>query len=335
MIRLGQIGAGIWGSNLLRNFACAKGAKMVVCCDKDGRKLERVRSLYPEIEITTDDTTLYKRPDIDALIIATPPSTHGELARLALENGKHVFVEKPVALKIEDAVKIRDIAEKKKLVLMVGHLLLHHPAVKALKKIVDSGELGKVFYMYSARLNLGQVRLEENALWSLAPHDISVALYLLGTMPAEVTAWGKSYLQPDVEDVIFMSLKFSGDIIYNVQVSWLDPHKIRKFTIVGSKKMAVFDDMEKKEKIKIYDKGVEKIDYNAEKVFTYREGEVHAPAVGLEEPLKIECEHFIESIKEGHKPITDGNNGIDVLRVLEAAQESLKNGGIPVKVKKV
>ena len=336
MLRIGQIGVGIWGSNLLRNFCALTNAKVVICCDKDKEKLDRARNIYPHLEVTKNADDLFLRPDIDAVVIATQPSSHGKLAAKALENGKHVFVEKPIALKTADAVKLCRMAKERKLVLMVGHLLLYHPAVRLLKEIIDSGELGQIFYIYSTRVNLGQVRLEENALWSLAPHDISVAMYLLGHDPIEVAAWGQPYLQRDIEDVIFMSLKFKDDILSNVHVSWLDPHKIRKFTIVGSKKMAVFDDMEPVNKIKIYDKGVDKkVDYyKYEAFFSIREGEIHTPKLNKVEPLQLECQHFIDSVINKKSPFTDGVNGLRVLSVLEAAQISLKRSGRPVKVKR-
>lgn len=336
MLRLGQIGAGLWGSNLLRNFNLIDNAKMVVVCDKDARKLEKAKSLYSSIETTTSPEEFFKRQDIDAVIIATPPSAHGALAEEALKRKKHVFVEKPIALTTADARNLLELSESSKLTLMVGHLLLYHPAVIYLKKIIEAGTLGDIFYLYSTRVNLGQVRLEENALWSLAPHDVSVALYLAGEMPIEITARGESYLQKDIEDIIFMTLRFSNNILANIHVSWLDPHKIRKFTIVGSKKMAVFDDMEKQNKIKIYDKGAEiKLDYNYGSFFNLRDGDVETPALNMAEPLKLECQHFVNSVLNKTRPFTDGKNGLEVLSVLEAANESLKNLGKPVKVKRI
>jgi len=335
MLKIGQIGVGIWGSNLLRNFYSIPNAKVVVCCDKDKKKLKKVRSLYPGIKTTQDAKTLFNKFDIDAVVIATPPSSHAKLAKLALKNKKHVFVEKPIALKAKDAIEIHKLEKKNKLTLMVGHLLLYHPAVRLLKKIIDSGELGKILYIYSTRVNLGQVRLEENALWSLAPHDVSVAMYLLGKVPLSVSTKGKSYLQKNIEDVIFLSLNFKNNTISNIHVSWLDPHKIRKFTIVGSRKMAVFDDMEKKAKVKIYDKGVDKkVDYNYKSFFKIRQGDIRVPKLGSVEPLKLECQHFVDSSLSNKKPFTDGVNGLSVLSVLEAAQRSLKNSGKSVKVKR-
>ncbi len=335
MIRIGQIGAGIWGSNLLRNFAALDNAQVVVCCDKDKAKLEKARLIHPGVETTQKAEDLYFKYDLDAVVIATPPSTHGKLALEALKNDKHVFVEKPIALKTKDALRLCKIAKERQRNLMVGHLLLYHPAVRFLKKSIDNGELGKIFYIYSTRVNLGQVRLEENALWSLAPHDVSVAMHLVGDMPIEVTARGESYLQKDIEDVIFMTLKFKNNILCNIHVSWLDPHKIRKFTIVGSEKMAVFDDMDPANKIKIYNKGIDKkTDYNYSTFFSIREGDIHIPRVELMEPLKIECKHFVDSIINKTTPFTDGRNGLEVLSVLEAAQKSLGNFGRPVKVKR-
>ncbi|MFH1594011.1 MAG: Gfo/Idh/MocA family oxidoreductase [Candidatus Omnitrophota bacterium] len=336
MLRLGQIGVGIWGSNLLRNFAAVRNARVVACCDKDKGKLRDVQGLYPGMATTTRVQDLFEKHELDAIIIATPPSTHGKLAELSLKNRKHVFVEKPIALKMKDALRILRMAESSGLVLMVGHLLLYHPAVRLLKRIIDQGELGKVLYMYSTRVNLGQVRLEENAMWSLAPHDVSVAMYLLGQTPTEVMARGEAYLQKGIEDVIFMSLKFGKRRFSNIHVSWLDPHKIRKFTIVGSRKMAVFDDMEPVDKVKIYDKGVERTgEYNYQSFFTLRHGDVHIPKVKLREPLKLECQHFVDSVSGRRRPFTDGRNGVEVLSVLDAAERSLKLSGRAVKVRKV
>ena len=334
-LRIGQVGVGIWGSNLLRNFCGIENAEVIVVCDKDKSKLNKIKKLYPDIKITTNIKDVFNKFDIDALVIATPPSSHAKLAKLAIKNKKHVFVEKPIALKTKDAVNICKLAKKSGLTLMVGHLLLHHPAVHLLKKIIDSGELGKILYIYSARVNLGQVRLEENAMWSLAPHDVSVALYLMGALPDEVSARGNSYLQRKIEDVIFMSLTFKNNVFSNIHVSWLDPHKVRQFTIVGSKKMAIFDDMEPKEKIKVYDKGVDKkIAYNYKTFFKIRQGNVRIPKLKNTEPLKLECQHFVDSVLKRKKPFTDGINGLLVLSVLEAAQKSLKASGRPVKVKR-
>ncbi len=256
MIKLGQIGAGMWGQNLLRNFYNLIDCRMKICCDKNKSVLEKIKSQYEDnIKVTGDFDDLIRDPQIDAVVIATLPVTHGRFAVKALSAGKHVFVEKPLALDLDDAKEMLKVAKKNKRILMVGHLLLYHPAVRKLKDYINDGSLGELHYIYSSRVNLGQVREEENALWSLTAHDISVAMHLLGERPLDVSVTGKSYLRKGIQDVVFVTLNFKNKVMVHIHASWLDPHKIRKFTVVGSKKMAVFDDMESAEKLKIYDKG--------------------------------------------------------------------------------
>ena len=333
-ITIGQVGVGAWGQNVLRNFHLLDNAHLKICCDKNKETLKNVQELYKgQVQTTEDFTDLLKDPALDAIAVVTPAAQHFEFALRALEAGKHVFVEKPLCLNTEDAEKLLQAAERKNKILMVGHLLLYHPAVRKLNKIINDKELGNIHYIYSTRVNLGKVRKEESALWSLAVHDISVALYLLGETPIEVTAKGASYLRDKVEDVVFLTLSFKNKAIVHIHASWLDPHKVRKFTVVGDKKMAVFDDMEPKEKIKIYDKGVDrKMDFKTyEEFLTLRNGDVHDLPVEMDEPLKLECTHFIEHIKDGTTPDTGGGNGLEVLKILRAAQDSLEAGGKPVK----
>lgn len=336
MVNLGQIGIGTWGQNLLRNFSNLKDCAVKICCDKNKSALEKIKLNYNDkIKVTDDFDNLLKEPKLDAVVISTLPVTHARFAIKALSKSKHVFVEKPLALKIEDAEEMIRTAKKNKRVLMVGHLLLYHPAVKKLKSYIKEGVLGDIHYIYSTRVNLGQVRAEENALWSLTSHDISVAMYLLEKMPLRVQAIGKSYIRKNIQDVVFVTLNFKNNVIAHIHASWLDPHKIRKFTIVGAKKMAIFDDMESSEKIRLYDKGFawQKNYGNYETFLTLREGDIHIPKIDMVEPLKLECQHFIDCIANKKEPFTDGENGLEALKVLDAAQKSMKQNGKTVKIR--
>lgn len=335
MINLGQIGAGIWGQNLLRNFFNARDCTVKICCDRNKSALEIIRRNYHDnIKLTDSFDALLKESNLDAVVVATLPATHAHFAIKALSKGKHVFVEKPLALKLEDAKEMLRVAKRKKRILMVGHLLLYHPAIQKLKTYIREGALGDIQYIYSTRVNLGQVRAEENALWSLTSHDISVAMYFTENKPYQVQATGKSYIRSHIQDVVFVNLNFKNNVIAHIHASWLDPHKMRKFTIVGSKKMAVFDDMESSEKIRIYDKGFDwqKNTGTYETFLTLREGDIHIPKIDMVEPLKLECQHFIDCINRNRQPLSDGNNGLEVLEVLNAAHNSLIKNGKAVKI---
>ncbi len=337
MIVLGQAGVGFWGKNHFRVFSGLKNCCLKTCCDKNKEALDKIpESLRCGTKFTHDFDDIIKDKEIDGVVITTPSETHARLTLKALSSGKHVFVEKPLALSVEDAEKMVRMAEKSKKILMVGHLLLYHPAAKKLKSYIEDGSLGDLNYMYSTRVNLGQVRAEENALWSLTAHDISLAIYLADKMPKEVSATGKCYIRDSVQDVVFVSLNFDNKMMAHIHASWLDPHKVRKFTVVGSKKMVVFDDMEATEKIRVYDKGVDwqKGQSSYDAFLTIREGDIHIPRIDMVEPLKVECQHFIDSIKNNTRPVTDGKNGLQVLRVLTAAQKSLDKNGRPVKIGK-
>lgn len=335
MINIAQIGVGAWGKNHLRNFFEMSGCNVKICCDKDNRALEKIRSDYKgKIRCVIDPEIIFNDHTIDAVVIATLPDTHAKLAVRALESGKHVFIEKPLAMSVKEGLAIKKAVLGSRKICMVGHILLYHPAVEVLKKFIDNGSLGNIYYLYSTRVNLGQVRKEENALWSLTSHDISVVMRLLGDKPISVSTTGAAYLRKNVDDVVFVNLRFKKGVIAHIHASWLDPHKIRQFTVVGEKKMAIFDDMEGVEKLRIYDKGVDKTtDSNSYETFlTLRSGDILVPKINMEEPLKVECREFLECIKNGRKPITDVDNGIDVLEVLEAAQKSLDHGGTEVKI---
>ena len=333
-VRVGVVGLGYWGPNLARNFDRLPGAELAYCCDLDEANLAKARSLDPDAVVTDDYARLLGDESLDAVVVATSVPTHYALGKMALEAGKHTFIEKPIALKATDAADLLATAESRGLKLMVGHLLEYHPAVAKMKELIDSGELGKVYYAYSNRLNLGKVRTDENALWSFGPHDISVLNYLTGDEPVEVSARGECYLQDDVEDVVFGYIKYRSGIVGHLHVSWLDPHKSRKITVVGEKKMVVFDDMESERKITVYDKGATT---TRTKFETYGEfvtlhfGDIHIPKIGNDEPLRLECQHFVDCITGDLQPRSDGRDALNVVKVLDAMEVSLREGGRPVK----
>jgi predicted dehydrogenase len=330
------VGTGDWGANLVRNFASLPGARLAALCDSDGQRLARFAAQYPDVRRVEDPGEVAADPALRAVVVAASAVNHFKLAKLMLEAGKDVYVEKPLALEVRHAEELVALARQRQLILMVGHLLLYHPGVRYLKQLVQSGELGDLYYIYSQRVNLGKVRRDENALWSFAPHDLSVILYLLEAEPRDVTARGHAFLQGAIEDVVFLSLSFHDGRMAHVHVSWLDPHKLRKFTVVGSRKMAVFDDMEASEKIRIYDRRVERagqiVPYSD--ALTVRSGDILIPSVSLQEPLRLECQHFLECVRERKNPLTDGESGLRVVRVLAAAQHSLEQGGAPVPVRR-
>jgi predicted dehydrogenase len=334
-VALALVGTGDWGGNLLRNFAALPSVRVVAVCDADPGRLERARRVVPEARGVADARALLEVPGLEAVVIAAPAPAHAPLARLFLEAGKDVYVEKPFTLDVADAEALVALAETRGRILMVGHLLIHHPAVRKLKAMVDAGELGTVHYVYSQRVNLGKVRTDENALWSFAPHDLSVMLHLLGGEPVEVSARGAAFLQKGIEDVVFASLSWADGRMAHAHVSWLDPHKVRRFTVVGSRRMALFDDMEPAEKVRIYDRGVdpapgEFVDFA--RAMTVRQGDVLIPKLDGAEPLRLECQHFIDCVRSRKAPLTDGRDGLRVVKVLAAAQASLEARGAPVKL---
>lgn len=325
------VGAGAWGANHVRTMNRIKSASLVAVCDRSQSVLDAVTSAYSGVAATSSVEEMLGQPGLDAVVVATSAPAHFGVAKACIEADKDVLVEKPLTLSTADSRALVALAEERGRVLMVGHLLLFHPAVIALKKMIDDGDLGEVRYVYSQRLNLGKVRQDENAWWSLAPHDISVVNYLLGTTPESVSARGQAYIQKDIADVVFANLSYPGGRMANVQVSWLDPHKIRRFTIVGSKKMAVFDDMESVEKVRIYDKGVDGGDFvSYGDSLTLRFGDIHIPRIDMTEPLKVECEHFVSCVRTRSKPITPGEQGLGVVEALNAGQQSLERDGQPV-----
>lgn len=330
MLRIGVAGCGYWGPNLIRNFNALPDTQVVVVCDKDESRLKHMKSLYPHVETTDDFQSLLANGSADAVAIATPVSMHHEMGLACLEAGKHTFIEKPMAASSIECENLVEEAEKRGLTLMVGHTFVYTPVVNRIKEIVDSGDLGEILYVSARRLNLGLFQKDINVAWDLAPHDISIILYLLNDRPLAVNCQGKCHLNKQIEDVTNMSLTFKNGRFATVQSSWLDPNKVREMTIVGTKRMLVYDDLAPMEKIKIYDKRVEvppHYDTFAEFHYSYHYGDVYSPHLSQVEPLKVECRHFVDCIEHGEKPRSSGLDGLQVVQILEAAGESLQNGG--------
>jgi predicted dehydrogenase len=331
-VRIGVVGLGYWGPNIARNLAANPACELAWCCDPSADALERAAESFPGARLAEDVNELLADPDLDAIAIATPVPTHGELAVHVLQAGKHCFVEKPLAQSVADAERAVRAAEESGRVLMVGHLLEYHPGVQKLKELADAGELGeRIYYIYGNRLNLGKLRADENALWSLGAHDVSVVLHLAGEEPSEAVAQGASYVREGVEDVVFCFLRFPSGLCAHLHLSWLDPHKERRFTVVGSKRMATFDDMALEGKVTIYDKGFDQ-DARGYGEYITRSGGILSPPIPNVEPLRVECEHFVDCVIEGWRPRSDGESGLRVVRVLERLQESLdasvERGGV-------
>jgi len=307
------------------------GARLKQVCDLSEGVRKNICAQYRDVEVVAEYARVLADEEVEAVVLAVPAVDHFEAVRQALEAGKHVYVEKPMTLSVAQAEELVELADRQGKVLMVGHLLEYHPAVQMLKGLIQEGELGDIYYLYSQRVNLGIVRKDENALWSFAPHDVSVMLHLLEQEPDTVSARGECYLQEGIEDVVFVNLHFADGKMAQVQVSWLDPHKIRRLTIVGSQKMAVFDDVESAEKVRIYDKAAEQRNYESYgEAITLRFGDVVIPHINMVEPLKVECQHFVACVREGKAPRSDGRDGLRVVRVLAAAQRSLGQDGAPV-----
>jgi predicted dehydrogenase len=319
--RIGLVGLGYWGPNLARNFADLAELRWI--CDASPEALARYGTRYPHTRTTASYDDLLSDPELDAIVVVTPASTHYELSKRALEAGKHVFVEKPPATSAADAEDLVATAEANGLVLMPGHLLLYHPAVQALKRLVVTGELGEVLYLYSNRQNLGKIRADENALSSLGVHDLSVILYLLDEEPSEGWARGNSYLTPGIEDVVFCYLRFPSGKVAHMHLSWLDPQKMRRITVVGKEKMVVFDDMELERKVTIYEKWPEQPTDATYGEWQTRTGDIYSPKIPTDEPLRLECSHFLQLVAGEGDPLRAAQDGLAVVRVLEQLQASL------------
>jgi predicted dehydrogenase len=323
-MRLGVAGLGYWGPNLARNFAAIDGCRLAWCCDESQEARARWAPSFPGARFTGELDELLADASLDAVVLATPVPTHAALAERVLRAGKHCFVEKPLAQSVADAERVVAAAEETGRTLMVGHLLEYHPGVGKLKEIADSGELGRIHYVYANRLNLGKLRADENALWSLGAHDVSVVLYLAGEEPYELDARGESYMRPGIEDVVFGFMRFPSGLAAHLHLSWLDPHKERRFTVVGSRRMATFDDMDLERKVTVYDKGFDERPGTGYGEYITRAGDIHSPAIPNREPLRLECEHFVECLRTGRAPRSDGASGLRVVRVLEGLQRALE-----------
>lgn len=321
-LRVAVAGLGYWGPNLARNLAALPGVELAWLVDADPDRLAQAAALHPEARTAATLEAALGDPSVRAVALATSVPTHAELAVQVLEAGRDCFVEKPLARTVVDAERVVAAARESGRVLMVGHLLEYHPGIARLAELAGSGELGEIRYLYGNRLNLGKARAEENALWSLGAHDVSVLLSLAGEEPDEVSARGESYLHPGVEDVVFCYLRFPSGLAAHLHLSWLDPHKERRFTVVGSRRMATFDDMRSEAKVTVYDKGFDE-DVRSWGEYVPRSGDIWSPRIAAAEPLRLECEHFVECVREGRAPRSDGESGLRVVRVLEQLQASL------------
>ncbi len=322
-MRVGVVGLGYWGPNLARNFDRLPGAELAWICDVSEEARARWAPAFPGARVSGDLGELIADRELEAVVVATDVPSHAELAQRALEAGKHVFVEKPLARSVSEAERVAEAARQANRVLMVGHLLEYHPGIEKLRQLVTAGELGDMRYIYSNRLNLGVLRPDENALWSLGAHDVAVVLSLAGEEPYDCRAVGECYVQDGVEDVVFAYLRFPSGLAAHLHLSWLDPHKERRFTVVGTRRMATFDDMEIERKLSVYDKGFDE-DFSSYGEYIARSGDVWSPHVSNEEPLRIECRHFLERVVDGLAPRSGAESGLRVVRVLEALQHSLE-----------
>ena len=334
-VRLAQVGVGYWGRNLLRNAVALPGAEVVWACDQRDSARNAAARLYPKVKTTDRFEDLLEDESVEAILVATETPQHFPLAEAALRAGKHVLVEKPLSQTADQAERLVNLADERDLRLMVGHLLRYHPAFRHVEELVQKGKLGNIHYLYSQRVNLGIVRTKENAFESLAPHDLAIALALIDAPPVALAAQGQAYLQSGVEDVVFATVFFENGALAHIHASWLDPHKVRKTTVVGSRRMAVVDDMEPAEKLRLYDKGADV----AEEGYTgfagavsVRSGDIVIPRLEPAEPLALECAEFVAAIREGRRPLTDGREGMAVVRLLDAARRSLDAGGARVTV---
>lgn len=334
-IRVGVIGCGYWGPQIIRNLHEMPNVQLTAVADTKPERLDFVRRHYPEVKVFSSHAQLLET-DVEAVVISTPIHTHHMLAKEAINAGKHVLVEKPLAASVSEAVELISLAKASGRLLMVGHTFLYNPAVQELRRLVGDGELGRIYYVDAARLNLGLFQRRADVIWDLAPHDISILMYVLGTTPVAVSARGSACVQDDVHDVAYLELLFESGVSAHVHVSWLDPAKVRRITVVGDRKMAVYNDVSLVEKIRVYDTGVGTPMTNnfGEFQLSYRHGQVTIPYITWQEPLRLECEHFVECIRTRSDPRTDGMQGLAVVSVLEAASNSLQHGGrrVPIEL---
>jgi|SRR5579859_7744652 len=334
--KVGVVGLGYWGPNLVRNLRSISDCSLTTICDTNKQRLQHLRSLYPGVAGETDFKHLLNGADLDAIVIATSVHLHFPMAKASLLAGKHTLIEKPMACSSHECEELIDIARRNGLVLMVGHTFLYSPAVRKLKEIVSHGDIGEIRYICARRLSLGLFQRDINVTWDLAPHDLSIILYIMDEQPIGVNCRGNAHITPGIEDVTTMCLDFPRKRSAVILSSWLDPRKIREMTIVGSKRMIVYDDVAQQEKLRVFDARVERpphYDTFAEFHYAYHYGDMYVPYIKQEEPLKAECQHFIECIRQGSAPLTNGQNGLSVVQILEASSKSLKHGGAPIALK--
>lgn len=334
-IRLGFLGLGRWGPNHLRVFEGLPDCRVALCADPDPARVAEAQRLFPDLAFTREPREVLEHPHVDAVVISTPSATHAELAAAALEAGKDVLCEKPLSIRADDSRRLVEAAEARRRVLMVSHVFLYNSGIRALRTYIQEGRLGRIQYLYATRTNLGPIRTDVNAAWDLAAHDLGIFHYLIGESPVEVSAQGERILSNRQEDVVFISMRYPGGILAHAHVSWLDPRKVRQITVVGSRQMAIWDDLDNVAPIRLFDKGVS----NAEGAvnfgefrFLTREGDILIPRIQLEEPLKAQNRHFLECVRERRAPLTDGLNGLEVVRQLEAVDRSLAAHGAPVAI---
>jgi len=334
-LNVGVIGLGYWGPNILRNFCKAKNSNVIICCDIDRDRYKRIEKIYPWIAYTKKSSEVLENPDIHAVAITTPVSKHYELAKSALESGKHVLISKPITSSLKQAERLVKIAQKNKLVLMVDHTFLYHPAVIKLKDLVSSNELGDLYYIDSVRMNLGLFQHDISVLWDLAPHDISIMLHLIDEPVKWVQATGASHAGQKVESMVYITIQFENGILGHCHLNWLAPVKVRLTTIVGSSKMAVYDDNLVAEKVKVYDSGItvnNNIDDIYKTLIQYRRGDIYSPIIESTEALESEVNHFIKCVNNGVQPLTDGSSSLNIMRIIESAQKSILNNGKRIRV---
>jgi predicted dehydrogenase len=324
------VGCGYWGPNVIRNLDALPGFELCCVCDANPERLKPVAARYPLARSTTDIQDIFGDPSIEAVYLSTPVSTHYELVKRALDSGKHVLVEKPLATTVQQAEDLARLAAAYGRTLMVGHTFVFSPPVRKVKELINAGLVGPIYYVETTRVNLGLFQKDVSVLWDLGPHDVSILTYWLGEVPIQVSARGRSFHGETLEDVVFLTLEFPSGILAQVQLSWLAPYKMRRTSIVGRQRMVVYDDLEPVEKVKVYDRGVDRQPASfGEFQLTYRSGDILSPSLETTEPLYTECAHFLECIQTGREPDTSPRTGVDVVRVLEAAERSLRRGGAP------
>ena len=329
-VKVAAVGCGYWGPNVIRNLDALPGFDLGWICDGDPARLRPVAARYPTARATTSIDDLLDDPSVDAIYLATPVSTHYDLVRRSLLVGKHVLVEKPLATTIEQADELAGLAAVNRLTLMVGHTFVFSPPVRKVKELIDGGLIGPIYYVETTRVNLGLFQKDVSVLWDLGPHDVSILVYWLDEVPVQVSARGRSFVGETLEDVAFLTLEFPSGILAQIQISWLAPSKLRRTSVVGSQRMIVYDDLEPVEKVKVFDRGVDRQPASfGEFQLTYRSGDILSPRLDTTEPLSIECAHFLECIQTGRTPDTNAQHGLDIVRVIHAAERSLRNGGAP------